>query len=115
MRSIRIVLAATAIVMSSGVIVSTQGRGEAVVDGVVKDELGAPVAGVAVNFLMANGGVIQGKSDQAGKWRVIGLGKGEWRAVFFVKGYLTQTAKVMVKSEDAASILVPIVLKKAVE
>jgi hypothetical protein len=114
MRSMR-VLAAMALVVSIGTHILAQGRGEAVVDGVVKDEQGDPVAGVAVSFLMGGGNAVQGKSDSSGRWRVIGLAKGEWRALFVAKGYVTQATVVLVKSEDAASILVPIVLKRAVE
>lgn len=111
MRIARIAIATVLLATSA----LAQTRGEAVVDGIVKDDSGTPVAEVSVAFLTGNGGAVQGKSDAAGRWRVVGLGKGEWRVLFTAKGYVTQATKVLIKSEDAASIIVPIVLRRSTE
>jgi hypothetical protein len=115
MKCVRISLAVGAFVLACIVAASAQTRGEAVVDGIVKDDTGTPVSDVSIAFLTGNGNTVQGKSDAGGRWRVVGLGKGEWRVLFTAKGYVTQATKVLIRSEDAASILVPIVLRKAIE
>jgi hypothetical protein len=114
MKIVRSILAvlAVAVFLTAGVAAQSKGEGAAV--GVVKNDAGEPVAGVQVNFLLPNGGVLKGVSDETGKWQVTGLGKGEWRAMFVAKGFATQVIKVNVKSEDAP-VNLPVVLKKGAE
>ena len=113
MRTVRVVVAMLALVGMFEGTASAQTRGRAVVDGIVKDDAGQAVPDVQVTFQMGNGGLVNGKSDATGKWRVDGLGKGDWKAVFTAKGFVTQATTVVVKSEDPATILVPIVMRRA--
>jgi hypothetical protein len=114
MKIVRSILAVVAVgvLMTAGTAAQSKGEGAAV--GIIKNEAGEPVAGVQVNFLLPNGGVLKGVSDETGKWQVTGLGKGEWKAMFVAKGFATQVIKVTIKSEDAP-VNLPAVLKKGVE
>ena len=118
MRTLQLTVAVLALVgvVCVGVVwatASVQPRGRAVVDGIVRDDTGQAVPDVQVRFLMGNGGGVNGESDAAGKWRVDGLGKGDWKAVFTARGFVTQATTVVVESEDPATILVPIVMHRA--
>lgn len=115
MKPVRVLVLVTAAALFVTDLGIAQSRGEAVVNGVIKDDAGNPVADVSVAFLTGSGNTVQGKSDAAGRWRVVGLGKGDWRVLFTAKGYVTQATTVVIKSEDAASLLVPIVMRKQVE
>jgi hypothetical protein len=114
MKIVRSILAvlAVGVFMTAGVAAQSKGEGAAV--GVIKNDAGEPVAGAQVNFLLPNGGVIKGVSDETGKWQVTGLGKGDWKAMFVAKGFATQVIKITIKSEDMA-VNLPVVLKKGVE
>jgi hypothetical protein len=111
MKIVRSILAvlAVGVFMMAGVAAQSKGEGAAV--GVIKNDAGEPVAGAQVNFLLPNGGVLKGVSDETGKWQVTGLGKGEWKAMFVAKGFATLVTKVTVKSEDTP-VNLPVVLKK---
>src|SRR5688572_26779743 len=113
MKTFRLVAAAMAFVLAAGVSVMAQSRGAASIAGTVKTETGEPVTEGIVNFLLPNGGVIQGKTEADGTWRVTGLGKGEWRVMFVAKGYVTKVMKVVVEAEKPNPELQPVTLRKA--
>ena len=112
MKAFRLV-AAMALVLAAGVPVMAQSRGTASMAGTVKSDAGEPVADGVVNFLLPNGGVIQGKMEADGTWRVTGLGRGEWRVMFVAKGYVTKVMKVVVEAEKPNPELQPVTLRKA--
>jgi hypothetical protein len=112
MKALRLV-AAMALVLAAGMPVMAQSRGAASIAGTVKSEAGEPVADGVVNFLLPNGGVIQGKME-AGTWRVSGLGKGEWRVMFVAKGFVTKVMKVVIELEKPDLDLEPVTLRKAI-
>jgi hypothetical protein len=114
MKAFRLV-AAMALVLAAGMPVMAQSRGTASIAGTVKSEAGEPVADGIVNFLLPNGGVIQGKTEADGTWRVTGLGKGEWRVMFVAKGFVTKVMKVAVAAEKPNEDLQiqPVTLRKA--
>jgi hypothetical protein len=114
MKIVRNILAVLAVAVFMTASVAAQSKGEGAAVGVIKNDAGEPVAGAQVNFLLPNGGVLKGVSDETGKWQVTGLGKGEWRAMFVAKGFATQVIKVNIKSEDTP-VNLPVVLKKGAE
>jgi hypothetical protein len=102
-----------AVYFSSADVVAQQ-RGLGAVTGVVSSEAGEPVNGASVKFMLPNGETVDGKSDGAGKWRVGGLGKGEWRVLFAADGFATKVVKFVVERETiTGGDPVKIVLKKA--
>jgi hypothetical protein len=113
MKTLRLIAAAMALVLAAGAPIVAQSRGAASIAGTVKTESGEPVADGIVNFLLPSGGVVQGKTDADGTWRVTGLGKGEWRVMFVAKGYVTKVMKVVVEVEKPNADLQPVTLKKA--
>ena len=112
MKSVRVFVAVAAFIMVAA-LASAQSRGSVSMNGTLKTEAGEPVADAVVNFLLPNGGVIQGKSDQAGAWKVEGVGKGEWRVMFVAKGYVTNVQKVQVKEETGTASPLSVVMKKS--
>lgn len=113
MRVMRVALACVAMVALTGTVAAAQMRGLGAVNGTVQSETGEPVAGVSIKFLLAGGEVIEGKTDGAGKWRVGGIGKGEWKVEFTASGYATRLMKFFVARETMTGDAVKVVLKKA--
>jgi len=104
--------AAMAFVLAAGMPIQAQSRGGASIAGTVKSEAGEPLTEAVVNFLLPNGGVIQGKTEADGTWRVTGLGKGEWRVMFVARGYVTKVMKVVIEAEKPNTELTPVTLRK---
>lgn len=114
MRVVRMAAAVVCAVYFSSADVVAQQRGLGAVTGVVSSEAGEPVNGAIVKFILPNGETVEGKSDGAGKWRVGGLGKGEWKVSFSADGFATRIVKFVVERETiTGGDPVKIVLKKA--
>ena len=112
MKSVRVFAAVAALVVMAAM-VSAQSKGSVAMNGTLKTEAGEPVADAVVNFLLPSGGVIQGKTDATGAWKVEGVGKGEWRVMFVAKGYVTNVMKVQVKEETGTAAPLAVVMKKS--
>lgn len=113
MRGRRIALAFAAMVTVAGSVGTAQMRGLGAVNGTVLSEAGEPVAGATIKFLLPNGEALEGKSDGSGKWRVGGIGKGEWRVEFSAAGYAPRQLKFVVERETMNSDAVKVVMKKS--
>jgi hypothetical protein len=113
MRVMRVALAVMAMVVLTGAVATAQMRGLGAVNGVVESEAGEPVSGVSIKFLLSGGEAIEGKSDGSGKWRILGVGKGEWKVEFAASGYATRLIKFVVERETMNGDAVKIVRKKA--
>lgn len=114
MRVVRMAAAFVCAVYLSSADLVAQQRGLGAVTGVVSSEAGEPVSGASVKFVLPNGETIDGKSDSLGKWRVGGLGRGEWKVMFSAEGFATRVMKFMVERETLnGGEPVKIVLKKA--
>lgn len=113
MRLVRVAAALLCAAHFSSVNLVAQTRGLGAVSGSVTSEGGDPVAGATVKFMLPDGETIDSKSDAAGKWRVGGLGKGEWRVMFAAEGYASRVVKFIVERETLNGDPVRIVLKKA--
>ncbi len=63
-------------------------RGKGRIQGVVLDQFGHPVEGVAIEAIHLESGFKRAtKSGKEGKWAILGLGTGEWRITARAKGY----------------------------
>lgn len=114
MRVVRMAAAAICAVYISSADVVAQQRGLGAVTGRVSSEAGEPVNGAAIRFMLPGGETVDGKSDAAGKWRVGGLGRGEWKVLFSAPGFAERTVKFVVERETlTGGTPVTIVLKKA--
>src|SRR5579872_7627600 len=88
-------------------------HGAARVTGTVRDDHGAPLAGVAISAtLKGSNAAITATSDDRGLWAVSGLGKGEWHVEFYKNGYAPTAAKVTFEDELARVPPITINLKK---
>jgi len=113
MRGKRVALAFAAMVSLTGTVVTAQMRGLGAVNGTVVSEAGEPVVGATIKFLLPSGDALEGKSDGAGKWRVGGIGKGEWKVEFSAAGYTLRQVKFVVERETMTSEAVKVVMKKS--
>lgn len=92
---------------------SAQTRGFGVVNGEVKSESGEQVAGVTVKFMLASGEPLSALVAKDGKWRAVGVGKGEWKVQVAAPGYASRTVTIVVEQETATTNSVVTTLKKA--
>ena len=91
---------------------SAQTRGFGVVSGEVKSEGGEQVAGVSVKFMLGSGEPLSALVAKDGKWRAIGVGKGQWRVIVAAPGYTSKVFNVLVEQEATSTNLILTVLKK---
>ncbi len=111
MNGVRVALALVALVAADGGI-AAQTRGLGVINGIVSAENGDPVVGASVKFYLPSGDALEGRSDSAGKWRVGGIGKGEWRVEFLAEGYAPRQIRFVGEREAMTSEAVRVVLRK---
>jgi hypothetical protein len=109
----RIALALAAMVVLTGAVGTAQVRGMGAVNGTLRSEGGEPVAGATIKFLLPDGKALEGRSDESGKWRVGGIGKGEWRVEFAAAGYVPRFIKFIVERETMNGEAIKVVMKKA--
>jgi hypothetical protein len=91
---------------------SAQSRGFGVINGEVRNENKEPVPGVTVKFLPASGEPIHALVSKDGKWRAIGVGKGEWRVFVQAPAHASRIVTILVESETAGTDPIVTVLKK---
>ena len=89
-----------------------QTRGFGVVNGEVKSESGEQVAGVSVKFMLGSGEPLSALVGKDGKWRAVGVGKGQWRVLVAAPGYASRVINVLVEQETATTNSIVTVLKK---
>jgi hypothetical protein len=100
-------------ILLSSPVGSAQTRGFGVVSGEVKSESGEQVTGVSVKFMLASGEPLTALVGKDGKWRAVGVGKGEWKVQVAAPGYTARTVTVVVEQEAATTNSIVTVLKKA--
>jgi len=88
-------------------------RGAGRISGIVKDEAGQPVEGVAVKATRvgSNGGP-QTKTNKKGEWALNGLNGGQWNIDFDMAGYETAKKTTNFQEHDSNPPM-PVTLKKA--
>ena len=92
---------------------SAQTRGFGVVSGEVKNEGGEQVAGVSVKFMLGSGEPLSALVAKDGKWRAVGVGKGQWRVIVAAPGYTSKVFNVRVEQEATSTNVILTVLKKS--
>jgi tetratricopeptide (TPR) repeat protein len=107
-------IAAAAIAFVLAAPASAQSRGQGHMAGVVKDESGQPVQGVAVKAMKAGEhDEFTDKTNKKGEWAINGIAGGEWNLDFSKDGF--ETRKVTVPfSEHTHVPPMEIAIKKAV-
>ena len=95
-------------------IASMQHRGIGVMSGELKGHTGEQVAGATVKFSTKSGEPLQTTTSKDGKWRISGLGKGEWTMLVTAPGYAARVIRVVIERESVNSEPVVTVLRKMV-
>jgi len=91
---------------------SAQTRGFGVVNGEVRSESNEQVAGVTVKFMLASGEPIHALVSKDGKWRAVGVGKGQWRVLVAAPGYASRIVSVLVEQETFGTDPIVTALRK---
>ncbi len=92
------------------------GRGRARISGKVTDESGKPIikAKVTIEFLEREDVTRDTTTDKNGKWKIMGLGSGNWRITITAEGYIPLQDTIFVRQLDVNPALTH-VLKKPEE
>ena len=112
MRSIRVACVAIALAALTAPVVFGQARGLGAINGTVSAEEGEAIPGAVVKVHLPNGDALEGKSDDKGKWNVMGLGKGEFQVEFAKDGFVTKRVKLVIEKETLRSEPIKISMKK---
>jgi hypothetical protein len=99
-------------VVTVSVPVFAQTRGLGVLNGKITSDTGEPVAGVVVKLPLADGSAVETKTDDAGRWVVSGIGKGEFHMSITKDGYSGKVVKVIVEKETMRPEPINISIKK---
>lgn len=91
---------------------AAQTRGIGTVRGEVHGEHGERVARAVVRFMMPTGQVLETRSDDDGRWKLVGVGRGEWRVLFSARGYVSRVTMLVVDRETLTSDAVTTVLRR---
>jgi len=92
--------------------VTAQSRGLGVLIGTVTSEEGEPVAGVLVKVPMKDGSAVEARTNDAGKWNMSGIGKGEFHMIVYKEGWAAKTVKLVVEKETMRPEPIKISIKK---
>jgi predicted Zn-dependent protease len=108
MRTVRTVLVLTAAVLVAVSAFAQDGKGR--LTGRVIDEQGQPVVDVAIKAQKTgDSGIVSGKSDKKGEWRLERLADGQWRIEFEKEGLETAKTTFEVKNEKTTPLNVTMV------
>jgi hypothetical protein len=91
---------------------SAQARGLGRLNGTIMSEAGEPIVGAVIKVEIGSD-ALEGKSDNAGKWAVMGLGKGQFVAEFSKAGFETKRVRLVVEKESLQPEPIKIALKKS--
>jgi len=91
------------------------GRGRARISGKVIDEDGNPVvkAKVRIEFLEREDITRDTTTDKNGKWKIMGLGSGNWRLIIQVEGFIPFQDTIFVRQLDVNPALIHVLQKPA--
>ena len=73
---------------------------------------GERVAGGSVKFTLGAGESIQANADKDGKWRAVGIGKGQWHVLVSAPGYAARVITLFIEKETFGTDPVVTVLRR---
>jgi hypothetical protein len=89
-----------------------QNRGRGIIAGEIRGNGGELVAGGTVKMMIQSSDPLQTTSNKDGKWRIAGIGKGEWTMLVTAPGYAARVMRVVIERESASGDPVVTVLRK---
>lgn len=106
----------TVFLLSHTLLFAQAGRGRARIHGRVTDESDNPVvsAQVTIKFMENENITRETKTDKNGKWKIMGLGSGNWRIIVEAEGFIPYRDVVDVKQLSLNPTIV-VILKKVEE
>jgi hypothetical protein len=93
-------------------VASAQSRGLGIVNGELRGNGGEHIAGGSVKFMLGAGESIQANADKDGKWRAVGVGKGQWRVLVSAPGYAARVVTLLIEKETFGTDPVVTVLRR---
>jgi len=104
------------LLLSNSLLLAQAGRGKARIHGRVTDQSNNPVvsAQVTIKFMENEKIVREAKTDKQGKWKIMGLGSGDWRISVEAEGFIPYQDVVDVKQLSINPTIV-VVLKRVEE
>lgn len=105
-------LAALAVIAAAAPGARAQSRGLGTLNGVITSEQGQPVESASVKVYLSGGDAIETKTNDSGKWNLIGVGKGEFQVEFIKDGFATKRVKVVVDKEAMRTEPIKTAMKK---
>lgn len=91
---------------------ATQSRGRGILAGEIRGNAGESVAGGTVKLMMKSSEPIETTANKDGRWKIQGIGKGEWTMLVSAPGYSARVIKLVVERESAGGEPVVTVLRK---
>jgi hypothetical protein len=91
---------------------SMQPRGRGVVAGEIRGNNGESVAGGKVKLMVRSGDPLETLSDKDGRWKIMGIGKGEWTMLVTAPGYATRVVRLVIERESTSNDPVVTVMRK---
>ena len=95
-------------------VASTQSRGLGIVNGEIRSSDGEQVVGGSVKFMLGGGDAIQAQADNDGKWRAVGVGKGQWKVLVSATGHASRVVTLSIEKESFGTEAVVTVLRRQV-
>jgi hypothetical protein len=79
---------------------SMQTRGRGVMSGELRGNGGELVAGATVKFMVKSGEPLEATTNKDGKWKIVGIGRGEWTMLVTAPGYSARVIRLLVEREN---------------
>jgi hypothetical protein len=79
---------------------SMQTRGRGILAGELRGNSGESVQGGKVKLMLKSSDPLETTSDKDGRWKVMGIGKGEWTMLVTAPGYAPRVIRIVVERES---------------
>ena len=112
MAKARVVVGVALLFSNLVVTASMQTRGRGIIAGEVRGNGGETVAGATVKLMLKSSEPLEASSDKEGRWRILGIGKGEWTMLVTAPGYAPRVVKMIVERESTNGDPVITVMRK---
>jgi hypothetical protein len=107
----RVLIAITFLFTAFAATASMQ-RGRGIIAGEIRGNGGETVAGGTVKLMLKSSDPLETTSDKDGRWRIQGIGKGEWTMLVTAPGYSARVIRLVIERESAGGDPVITVMRK---
>jgi hypothetical protein len=89
-----------------------QSRGRGIIAGEIRGNEGELVPGGTVKLMIKSSDPLETTSNKDGRWKIMGIGKGEWTMLVTAPGYSARVVKLVIERESTSGEPVVTVLRK---